>query len=185
MGLPFLPGTVRVQSIPVEIRTLRAAPSTPRSQNNNNNMVNTPSNNDNSQNNGQFAQPVAPPSQVGTPRSQTGTRPTQAVTPTPQTGSFPTLIFRDLAELRDAPSMPPPAAPPAATTDSQPSAPQEPTTGQQQPPAGGPTTYNYNPNVEFFMEVTPEGITIDSLETTLVGSNQANDRKCCLLLVFI
>ncbi|XP_074038258.1 large proline-rich protein bag6-A isoform X3 [Leptinotarsa decemlineata] len=32
-----------------------------------------------------------------------------------------------------------------------------------------------NPNVELFMEVTPEGITIDSLETTLVGSNQANN----------
>ncbi|KAG5900468.1 hypothetical protein JTB14_010882 [Gonioctena quinquepunctata] len=38
------------------------------------------------------------------------------------------------------------------------------------------TAFNFNnPNVEFFMEVTPEGITIDSLETTLVGSNQAND----------
>lgn len=37
--------------------------------------------------------------------------------------------------------------------------------------------FNFNnPNVEFFMEVTPERITIDSLETTLVGSNQqAND----------
>ncbi|KAJ8927917.1 hypothetical protein NQ314_019547, partial [Rhamnusium bicolor] len=39
---------------------------------------------------------------------------------------------------------------------------------------GGSFNFN-NPNVEFFMEVTPEGITIDSLETTLVGSNQAND----------
>ncbi|XP_056647813.1 large proline-rich protein bag6-B isoform X2 [Diorhabda sublineata] len=39
-----------------------------------------------------------------------------------------------------------------------------------------PGSFNLNnPNVEFFMEVTPEGITIDSLETTVVGSNQAND----------
>uniref|UniRef100_A0A6P7GL72 Large proline-rich protein BAG6 n=1 Tax=Diabrotica virgifera virgifera TaxID=50390 RepID=A0A6P7GL72_DIAVI len=43
--------------------------------------------------------------------------------------------------------------------------------GQQQ---GAGHNFN-NPNVEFFMEVTPEGITIDSLETALVGSNQAND----------
>lgn len=35
-----------------------------------------------------------------------------------------------------------------------------------------------NPNVEFFMEVTPESITIDSLETTLVGSNTAGDSEC-------
>nr|CAI5828195.1 unnamed protein product [Callosobruchus analis] len=41
---------------------------------------------------------------------------------------------------------------------------------------GGGSGFNLgNPNVEFFMEVTPEGITIDSLETTVVGSNQAND----------
>ncbi|GJQ76871.1 hypothetical protein Trydic_g15077 [Trypoxylus dichotomus] len=32
-----------------------------------------------------------------------------------------------------------------------------------------------NPNVEFFMEVTPESITIDSLEATLLGSNQSGD----------
>ncbi|KAF2896772.1 hypothetical protein ILUMI_09390, partial [Ignelater luminosus] len=32
-----------------------------------------------------------------------------------------------------------------------------------------------NPNVEFFMEVTPESITIDSVETAFVGGNQAND----------
>ncbi|XP_072393525.1 uncharacterized protein [Diabrotica undecimpunctata] len=44
------------------------------------------------------------------------------------------------------------------------------TEGQQ----GAGHNFN-NPNVEFFMEVTPEGITIDSLETALVGSNQAND----------
>lgn len=34
-----------------------------------------------------------------------------------------------------------------------------------------------NPNVEFFMEVTPESITIDSLETSFLGANQANDSK--------
>lgn len=34
-----------------------------------------------------------------------------------------------------------------------------------------------NPNVEFFMEVTPESITIDSLETTLVGSNSTTDSE--------
>ncbi|CAG9856439.1 unnamed protein product [Phyllotreta striolata] len=44
---------------------------------------------------------------------------------------------------------------------------------QDNQPQGG---FNFNPNVDIFMEVTPEGITIDSLETTLVGSsNQAND----------
>ncbi|KRT83619.1 hypothetical protein AMK59_3956 [Oryctes borbonicus] len=32
-----------------------------------------------------------------------------------------------------------------------------------------------NPNLEFFMEVTPESITIDSLEATLLGSNQGGD----------
>ncbi|CAH1963100.1 unnamed protein product [Acanthoscelides obtectus] len=42
--------------------------------------------------------------------------------------------------------------------------------------SGGGSSFNLgNPNVEFIMEVTPEGITIDSLETTVVGSNQAND----------
>ncbi|CAH0547365.1 unnamed protein product [Brassicogethes aeneus] len=40
--------------------------------------------------------------------------------------------------------------------------------------AGGAFNFN-NPNVEFFMQVTPEGITIDSMETALVGPNQAND----------
>lgn len=41
-----------------------------------------------------------------------------------------------------------------------------------------------NPNVEFFMEVTPESITIDSLETTLVGSNATGDSEflCFLIL---
>lgn len=34
-----------------------------------------------------------------------------------------------------------------------------------------------NPNVEFFMEVTPESITIDSLETTLLGTTPPADRE--------
>lgn len=35
-----------------------------------------------------------------------------------------------------------------------------------------------NPNMEFFMEVTPESITIDSLETTVVTSGaQADNGK--------
>lgn len=34
-----------------------------------------------------------------------------------------------------------------------------------------------NPNVELFMEVTPESITIDSLETTLLGSNPTGDSE--------
>lgn len=41
----------------------------------------------------------------------------------------------------------------------------------------GTSSFN-NPNVEFFMEVTPDSITIDSLETTLLGSNQTGDCKC-------
>ncbi|VEN55955.1 unnamed protein product [Callosobruchus maculatus] len=49
-------------------------------------------------------------------------------------------------------------------------------TGTGTATTGGGSGFNLgNPNVEFFMEVTPEGITIDSLETTVVGSNQAND----------
>lgn len=39
---------------------------------------------------------------------------------------------------------------------------------------------NMNPNMEFFMEVTPESITIDSLETTVVTSAaQADNSKYC------
>ncbi|KAI4471692.1 large proline-rich protein bag6 [Holotrichia oblita] len=38
----------------------------------------------------------------------------------------------------------------------------------------GTSQFN-NPNVEFFMEVTPESITIDSLEATLLGANQGGD----------
>lgn len=39
-----------------------------------------------------------------------------------------------------------------------------------------------NPNVEFFMEVTPESITIDSVETAFVGGNQANDGEVSFYL---
>lgn len=195
VGLPFLPGTVRVQSIPVEIRTLRTAPSTPRSQNNNNNnVVNPPSNNDSSQNNVQFVQPVAPPTQTSatppqadTPSSQTATPPSQTGTPQSQTGTPPSQTGSQRVPIISF--MPPPPTPaPFAGNDSQPSAPPDSANGQQpqQAPGSGPTTYNFNnPNVEFFMEVTPEGITIDSLETTLVGSNQANDRKCCSFVFLI
>ncbi|KAJ8919800.1 hypothetical protein NQ315_006329 [Exocentrus adspersus] len=107
VGLPFLPGAaMRVQSFPVEIRTVR--PNSARPQNNNNNRVNTSDE-------------------------------------APVTGNATT------------------------TTTSNTSAP-----GPGNNPQDGSFNFN-NPNVEFFMEVTPEGITIDSLETTLVGSNQAND----------
>lgn len=47
------------------------------------------------------------------------------------------------------------------------------------PNATGTTTdgaFN-NPNVEVIMEVTPESITIDSLGTTLVGSNATGDSE--------
>lgn len=167
VGLPFLPGTVRVQSIPLEIRSLRTS-AAPRPQNNNNNTVNAPSNDESDQ----ASQPSAPPTQTGPPPSHAGVT---MFTPVAQIGIVPP---------RSAPEAPPTAA--AASSDSQQrSAPQEGAgNGQQQQPPGGGATYNFNnPNVEFFMEVTPEGITIDSLETTLVGSNQANDCKC--LLVFV
>lgn len=172
MGVPFLPGTVRVQSIPIEIRNIRSGTSALRPQNNNNNMAaNTNFFNENSQEH--LPSPIGPPSQSGTPSTQSVNTifgPTIGIVP-PRTMS---------------------SAPPTAVTDTQPSAPQENRTNggqqQQQPPsngAGGPP-YNFNnPNVEFFMEVTPEGITIDSLETTLVGSNQASDCKFLLFVVFI
>ncbi|XP_025837010.1 large proline-rich protein bag6-like [Agrilus planipennis] len=35
--------------------------------------------------------------------------------------------------------------------------------------------FHNNPNMEVFMEVTPESITIDSMETTFVGGGQANE----------
>lgn len=118
-GLPFfLPGAaMRVQSFPLEIRTVRPANVAARPQNNNNNTVNTSE-----------SAPV-----------------TSGTTPT--------------------------------TTSNAPSAPGA---NNTQEGGGQGGSFNFhNPNVEFFMEVTPEGITIDSLETTLVGSNQANDCKCC------
>ncbi|CAH1179566.1 unnamed protein product [Phaedon cochleariae] len=71
-----------------------------------------------------------------------------------------------------APQAAPTAAPPNA--GAAPPAPPPPSAAPQGAPPGAAFNFN-NPNVEFFMEVTPEGITIDSLETTLVGSNQAND----------
>lgn len=40
-----------------------------------------------------------------------------------------------------------------------------------------------NPNVEFFMEVTPESITIDSLETTVVESNSAGDSELSIIFI--
>lgn len=118
-GLPFfLPGAaMRVQSFPLEIRTVRPVNAATRPQNNNNNTVNTSEG--------------APVTTGATPTT------TSNVTSTPGTNN-----------------------------------------AQEGGGQGGSFNFN-NPNVEFFMEVTPEGITIDSLETTLVGSNQANDCKCC------
>lgn len=49
----------------------------------------------------------------------------------------------------------------------QPQRPQEPVVGNLNTPV---FLNNMNPNMEFFMEVTPESITIDSLETTVVTS---------------
>ncbi|XP_018580281.1 large proline-rich protein bag6 isoform X2 [Anoplophora glabripennis] len=115
VGLPFLPGTaMRVQSFPLEIRTVRpAAAAAPQPQNNNNNTVNV---------------------SEGIPVTA-GAAPTTASTTT------------STAQAANG--------------------------SQESGGQGG--SFNFNPNVEFFMEVTPEGITIDSLETALVGSNQAND----------
>ncbi|KAJ8968599.1 hypothetical protein NQ317_004415 [Molorchus minor] len=112
IGLPFIPGgPVRVQSFPVEIRTMRPAAPNARAQNNNNYMV------------------------------------------------FPS---EGVAGNATAGNANPASAPPTGNNNQQ--------AGQ------GNNTFNFsNPNVEFIMEVTPEGITIDSLETALVGSNQAND----------
>ena len=81
-------------------------------------------------------------------------------------------------------AVPTPTEPTATNQDA--SAPQAPPppggpTQGQTPPGGvgGPFAAGQNGNLEFFMEVTPEGITIDSLETALVGSNQAaNECKC-------
>lgn len=191
VGLPFLPGTVRVQSIPIEIRNVRAsslgAASTP-SSNNNNNMVNAFFNDSSSAIQLQPQQqqpPIAPPSQSGTP----------------PTHPPPMMFGPAFAQIGIVPPRTMSGNPPTAATDTtQSSAPSQESGangGQQQPqqqqqqqaqqqppplsatPGSGGVPYNFNnPNVEFFMEVTPEGITIDSLETTLVGSNQATDCKC-------
>lgn len=53
-------------------------------------------------------------------------------------------------------------------------------TSQQQPQMNRqsvniPDMFQNNPNVEFIMEVTPETITIDSLEATLLGTNRVGD----------
>lgn len=37
--------------------------------------------------------------------------------------------------------------------------------------------FGNNPNVEIIMEVTPEGITIDSLEGAILGGNRAGEGK--------
>lgn len=109
---------MRVQSFPLEIRTVRSAAAAPQPQNNNNNTVNT---------------------SEGTPVTA---------------GAAPTTASSTASSTQGA-------------------------TNNSQESGGQGGSFNFNPNVEFFMEVTPEGITIDSLETTLVGSNQANDCKCC------
>lgn len=205
VGVPFLPGTVRVQSIPIEIRNVRAAPlaaaaaaaaspaaSTPLPSHNNNNMVNAFFNDSpptiqlQAHQISQPQQPIGPPSQSGTP-------PTHP----------PAMMFGPaFAQIGIVPPRTVSGTPTAAATDTQPSAPtqegggnsgQTPPQQQQQqaqPPSSasggsGGVPYGFNnPNVEFFMEVTPEGITIDSLETTLVGSNQATDCKCLSFYLF-
>lgn len=121
---------MRVQSFPVEIRTVRSAMGTPRPQNNNN---------------------VTTPATATTTSASAVPPPVNAVPPQPQ------------------------------QQQQQQQQHQQPGNAQEQGP-GGAFNFN-NPNVEFFMEVTPEGITIDSLETTLVGSNEANDCKCCVFVL--
>lgn len=124
---------MRVQSFPVEIRTVRPSHSIPRPQNNNN-LPNATSSNATSGSNSSSSAPTQ--STHGNPQEQAQGAQNQGQAQGPGQGQ-----------------------------------------GQGQGQGG---LFNFhNPNVEFFMEVTPEGITIDSLETTLVGSNEANDCKCC------
>lgn len=76
-------------------------------------------------------------------------------------------------------------APAANGTGSAPTAEPNPIDMSQQTPRPGdpnlvvmPPVFVNNPNMEFFMEVTPESITIDSLETTVVTSAaQADNGK--------
>lgn len=83
-------------------------------------------------------------------------------------------ISRNLRPATTAPAQQADAATPTSTTTSAP-----PSGGAAAAAAGATAAdgglFNLpdfsNPNVEVFMEVTPESITIDSLETTLVGSN--------------
>lgn len=179
MGLPILPHGVRVQSFPVEIRAVRAAAA--RGQNNNNNTVHPPSNAANTVTDfaavlptqivfpTQYPSAGAPSTQPGPPTTQTGTPPSQTV---PSTEIVVPPIQTDVPTTQVSP----------ARTDSQAGAMQQQgASGQQQGVAGAGNPYNFtNPNMEFFMEVTPEGITIDSLETTVVGSNQASECKYLL-----
>lgn len=186
IGLPFLPGTMRVQTFPVEIRALRTAPSTPRTQNNNNNTMNapvglTPANNvDSSIPSGGDVTAESEAQQLQNETQQTQSETEQLESETQQSQSEP----------QEPQSEPPPAE--IGNQQSQGNSAQQesvPAPSLQQQQSGGvrnaPTMDNIynlnNPNVEFFMEVTPEGITIDSLETTLVGSNQASDCKFFVL----
>ncbi|GLV33829.1 uncharacterized protein CBL_11286 [Carabus blaptoides fortunei] len=79
----------------------------------------------------------------------------------------------------------PTAQPPSSDTPTEPTAPPTSgaeTTGTPNPRPSGdpevlvvPPSFMNNPNMEFFMEVTPESITIDSLETTVVTSGAQAD----------
>ncbi|XP_076263344.1 large proline-rich protein bag6-A isoform X2 [Rhynchophorus ferrugineus] len=87
------------------------------------------------------------------------------------------LEFRTLharaGNLNNPPRPTPPPRTEGQTTASAPPSAEngQPRTGPVPPNPGNPFAAN-NGNLEFFMEVTPEGITIDSLES-LAGSNQA------------
>lgn len=87
-------------------------------------------------------------------------------------------IARNLRPATAAPAQQADAATPTSTT-APPSGGAE-AAAAAAPPAGATATadgglFNLpdfsDPNVEVFMEVTPESITIDSLETAMVGSN--------------
>lgn len=76
-----------------------------------------------------------------------------------------------------APTEPAPVPPPSANSNASTAADGPAATATTSSSSSGGTSQFSNPNVEFFMEVTPESITIDSLEATLLGANQGGDGK--------
>ncbi|XP_022904804.2 large proline-rich protein bag6 isoform X1 [Onthophagus taurus] len=120
MEFPFLPGSLRVQSFPFEIRDIRGFQPVPTN-------------------------PAQAPATPAVPGGSNGTPSTAAATSNSNTN--------------------------ATTTGTSSTS----TASGQQNGASMPGSQFNNPNFDFYMEVTPESITIDSLETTLLRSNQAGD----------